>query len=196
MFADARRTGAELRERLSRMPPARDSREFFAVARTAHLAVSPDTGNLLYLLVRSRRARSVVEFGTSFGVSTLCLAAGLRDGAGGRVVSTEYEPEKAEAARRSLAEAKLDDLVEIRDGDALETLAGDIPAPVDFVFLDGAKELYVDVLRLLEPHYARDALVVADNAGRSPDFLSHVRDGGSYISSSFPGDVEVSLYVG
>jgi predicted O-methyltransferase YrrM len=54
-----------------------DSREFFAAAKDVHLAVSRKTGTLLYILARSHRARTVVEFGTSFGVSTICLAAAV-----------------------------------------------------------------------------------------------------------------------
>ncbi|MCX5555116.1 O-methyltransferase [Streptomyces sp. NBC_00038] len=205
LFADAARTQTAFRERMSKLTPEEraswgaggpDSRQFFlSAAKETHLAVSPETGNLLYLLARSRSARTVVEFGTSFGVSTICLAAALRDNGGGLLIGTEFEPGKAAAARRSLAEAGLDDLVDIRDGDALDTLSRGIPGPVDLVFLDGAKNLYLDVLRLLEPHLAPNALVVADNANRSPELLEHLRTSGSYLPTGFGNDVEIALKV-
>ncbi|KPI00192.1 hypothetical protein OK074_5947 [Actinobacteria bacterium OK074] len=209
LFADAERTRTEFRAQLrehrgrrdrppgERAPGRRgddDWRSFFSAAKHVHLAVSRETGNLLYVLARSRGARAVVEFGTSFGVSTLCLAAALRDNGGGRLIGTEFEPTKAEAARRTLTEAGLGDLVEIRDGDAVDSLGQDLPTPVDLLFLDGAKSLYADVLRLVEPALAPGALVVADNAGQSPDFLEHVRTGGSYVSSDVGHDVEVAVY--
>lgn len=81
-----------------------------------------------------------MEFGTSFGVSTLHLAAALRDNGGGRVISTEFEPTKVARARANLCAAGLHDLVEIRVGDALETLARDLPEEIDLVLLDGAKK--------------------------------------------------------
>ncbi|MCQ4380070.1 class I SAM-dependent methyltransferase, partial [Clostridioides difficile] len=78
-------------------------------------------------LARSGGARSIVEFGTSFGISTLHLAAALRDNGGGRLVTSEFEPSKGVRARANLAAAGLADLVEIREGDALRTLAADLP---------------------------------------------------------------------
>ncbi|MGG2362426.1 O-methyltransferase, partial [Salmonella enterica] len=88
---------------------------------------SPETCRLLYMLARAGRTRAIVEFGTSFGISTLHLAAALRDNGGGRLITTEFEPSKAAQARRNLDAAGLADLVEIREGDALQTLAGDLP---------------------------------------------------------------------
>jgi predicted O-methyltransferase YrrM len=159
-----------------------------------HLAVSRETATLLYMLARSCRAATVVEFGTSFGVSTVHLAAALRDNGGGRVISSELEPSKAAQARENLAEAGLADLVEIRSGDALESLARDLPEPIDLVLLDGAKGLYPKILALLEPRLRSGALVVADNADWSPEYLERVRDvAQGYESVAFAHDVEVSL---
>jgi predicted O-methyltransferase YrrM len=146
------------------------------------------------MLARSCRATAVVEFGTSFGVSTVHLAAALRDNGGGRVISSELEPSKVAQARENLAAAGLADLVEIRSGDALETLARELPNPIDFVLLDGAKDLYPKILALLEPRLRSGALVVADNADWSPEYLERVRDvAQGYESVAFARDVEVSL---
>lgn len=207
LFADAERTHAAFREREARSAENKsgdatawrkeqDAREFYAEVKDVHLAVSRWAGDLLYLLARSRGARAIVEFGTSFGVSTIHLAAALRDGTGGRVISCEFEPSKVANARGGLADAGLGDLVEVREGDALDVLSRDLPESIDLVFLDGAKNLYADVLRLLEPRLATNALVVADNSSRSPQYLEHVRSGGGYRSMPFGDDVEVSLRLG
>ena len=172
---------------------ARDKADAFA---ELYIPVSPEGGRLLYTLVRASRPATVVEFGTSFGISTIHLAAAVRDNAvvgdhpAGRVVSTELHPAKAAQARANLAEAGLADLVTILEGDARETLAG-LPGPVGFVLLDGWKDLYLPVLRLLEPRLTPGALVVADDAvsmaAEMPDYLSYVRDPAhGYLSVSFP----------
>jgi predicted O-methyltransferase YrrM len=161
-----------------------------------HLAVSPETGVLLYMLARAIGARSIVEFGTSFGVSTLHLAAALRDNGGGRLISTEFEPSKIVHARENLAAAGLSDLVEIREGDALVTLARDLPEKIDLVLLDGAKPLYPMVLSLVEKRLRVGALIVADNADWCPDYLARVRSpAGGYLSVPFAADVEMSMKV-
>jgi predicted O-methyltransferase YrrM len=155
-----------------------------------YIPVSPDAGRLLYTLVRASRPGTVVEFGTSFGISTIHLAAAVRDNGAGRVVSTELNAAKVARARANLAEAGLADVVTILEGDARETLA-DLPGPVGFVLLDGWKRLYLPVLRLLEPWLTSGALVVADDtvsmADQMTDYLTYVRDPAQgYLSVSFP----------
>lgn len=161
------------------------------------LPVSRETGQLLYMLARNARARTVVEFGTSFGISTLHLAAALRDNGGGRVITSEFEPSKVARARQNVNDAGLTDLVEFREGDALKTLKSDLPPQIDLVLLDGAKALYPEILRLVEPQLRPGAFVIADNAGDSPDYLAHVRSPTSgYLSVPFAQDVELSLRIG
>jgi predicted O-methyltransferase YrrM len=161
-----------------------------------HLAVSRETATLLYMLARAAKACSIVEFGTSFGISTLHLAAALRDNGGGRLISTEFETSKIARAQANIAVAGLADLVEIRAGDALETLATDLPDHIDLVLLDGAKSLYPKVIALLEPQLRQGALIVADNADWCPEYLSRVRAvGGPYLSVPFANDVELSIKV-
>jgi predicted O-methyltransferase YrrM len=76
------------------------------------LNVSADFGRFLYMCARARRARQIVEFGTSFGISRIHLACALRDNAGGYLIGTELEPTKAKRAGENLAAAGLADLVE------------------------------------------------------------------------------------
>ncbi|BEP41173.1 O-methyltransferase [Variovorax sp. V15] len=158
------------------------------------LPVSRETGLLLYMLARSGGARNIVEFGTSFGISMLHLAAALRDNGGGRVVTTEFEPSKVARARRNLEAGGLADLVEIREGDALRTLAADLPGSIDLLLLDGAKALYPEILALVESRLRPGAFVVADNADYCPEYLAHVRSPASgYMSTPFGDDVELSM---
>jgi len=158
------------------------------------LPVSRETGKLLYMLARSSKAQTVVEFGTSFGLSTLHLAAALRDNGGGQLITTEFEPSKVVRARENLKAGGLLDLVEIREGDALQTLASDLPEQIDLLLLDGAKALYPEILDLVESRLKPGALIVADNADYAPDYMARVRaPAGGYLSIPFAEDVELSI---
>ncbi|KAM3449644.1 hypothetical protein MY3296_006728 [Beauveria thailandica] len=163
-----------------------DLRGTYASLATNFLCVSPKFGRHLYMTARASRARLIVEFGTSMGVSTIYAAAALRDNGGGggaggaRIISTELEPSKAERARENVAAAGLQDLVEFRVGDARETLAGGVGGgddKIDLVLLDGAWSLYLPVLRLLEPHLRPGAVILADNAADTVGgYIEYVRD--------------------
>ncbi|WP_128925419.1 O-methyltransferase [Bradyrhizobium guangxiense] len=183
-------------DRARMMRSKTDYRDLYGRLKDAPLAVSRETGALLYMLARSSGARTIVEFGTSFGISTLHLAAGLHDNGGGRLITSEFEPSKAARARENLIAGGLIDLVEIREGDALKTLSADLPDTIDLVLLDGAKALYPDILDLLEGHLGPGAIIVADNADDSPDYLARVRRPGSgYMSTPFADDVELSVRI-
>jgi predicted O-methyltransferase YrrM len=126
------------------------------------IPVSPEQGAFLYLTARALGARRVVEYGTSFGISTLYLAAAVRENGGGLVTGTEIEPSKHARAVAHLAEAGLADVAEVRLGDARETLR-ELDGPVDLVLLDGWKDLYLPILELLTPRLRPGAVVLADN---------------------------------
>ena len=174
-----------------------DYLDFYSQMKDFPLAVSRETGALLYMLARSRDARTIVEFGTSFGISTLYLAAALRDNGGGLLITSEFEPSKVARARGNLTAGGLIDLVEIREGDALQTLSVDLPETIDLVLLDGAKALYPEILGLVESRLRPGALIVADNADYSPDYLARVRSPeAGYMSTPFAEDVELSMRIG
>ena len=167
-----------------------DAREQADAYQELYIPVSPEGGRLLYALVRAARPSTVVEFGTSFGISTIHLAAAVRDNGAGRVISTELNAAKAAQARANLAEAGLSDWVTILLGDARQTLAT-VDAPVGFVLLDGWKNLYLPVLKLLEPRLTPGALILADDtvsmAEEMPDYLAYIRDPAhGYLSIPFP----------
>ena len=167
----------------------------------APLAVTAEVGELLWLLALARRPGLIVEFGGSVGVSTIYLAAALRDLGAGRLISTELVPRKAQLAEANLTEAGLSDLVEVRAGDAQRTLV-ELPAAVDLLFLDGSNDLYLPILGLVGARLAPGALVVADLSVGDPHhdrYVAHVRDpANGYLSARIALDagVVVSAAVG
>ncbi|MGH9690029.1 MAG: O-methyltransferase [Candidatus Acidiferrales bacterium] len=165
----------------------------------AYLPIHRQVGRLFYILLRANRCRTVVEFGTSFAVSTIYLAAAVRDNGGGKVITTEMHSGKVRQARENLREAGLLDLVDVREGDARETLRN-IETPVNLLFLDGWKDLYLPVLKVVEPRFQPGSLVIADDLDITPDvhkpYLNYVRQPeNGYVSQDVPmGDrFEVSL---
>jgi predicted O-methyltransferase YrrM len=147
------------------------------------LAVSPAFGRLLYAMARACQATRIVEFGTSMGVSTIYLAAALRDNGGGQLIGSEFEPSKVTRALANLAAAGLDDLVDIREGDARETLR-DVGGNVDLLLIDGAFSLYLPVLKLIEPRFTPGAVIFGENAF-DPDYLAYIRNPtNGYLSQS------------
>ncbi len=191
MYAGAASDGAARRRArgaAGTWPATMTARERSDAAAEIYMPVAPDSGRLLYTLVRAARPALVVEFGTSFGISTLYLAAAVRDNGTGRVVTTELSAAKARAARETFAAAGLNDVITLLDGDALETLAGLSAAP-GVVLLDGWKDLCLPVLRLLEPSLEPGALVIADDIDQEDlrPYLDYVRapDSG-YVNVTFP----------
>jgi predicted O-methyltransferase YrrM len=129
--------------------------------------VSPPQGRLFELLARMRGARRILEVGTLAGYSTICLARAL--GPGGRLVSLEIDPARAEVARANLARAGLDGVVEVRLGPALEALprlAAEEAGPFDLVFIDADKERTPDYLGWALELTAPGSAIVADNVVR------------------------------
>src|SRR5262249_22822640 len=127
-----------------------------------YMPISRQAGELLYILVRAGRPNIVVEFGTSYGISTIYLAAAVADNDRGHLVSTELNTAKAATARANLAEAGLGEHATVLLGDAITTLK-DIAGPIDFVLLDGWKDLCLPLLRSVESRLASGALIVADD---------------------------------
>jgi len=187
-------SGLSSQERERLMHSKTEYRDLYGRLKDFALPVSRETGSLLYMLGRGRPGRSIMEFGTSFGISTIYLAAALKDNGGGHLITSEFEPTKVIRARENLAAAGLSDMVEFREGDALKTLSTDLPETVDLLLLDGAKALYPEILRLVEKTLKPGAKIVADNADYSPEYLAFVRAPASgYLSIAFGEDVELSM---
>jgi len=171
-----------------------------ALYQEAYIPISPEQGRFIYITARAIEAKRIVEFGTSYGISTLYLAAAARD-AGGFVIGSELERNKWEEACASLADAGFSDCTEIRLGDALQTLA-DVPAPIDLVLLDGWKELYIPVLKMLVPKLRRGSVVVADDIFRFrtalAPYVALMQSGTNGFRSTslrMAGGLEYSVYI-
>lgn len=169
---------------------ASEQRDYDAVSRENadyFLAVSPAYGRFLYMMARATGARRIVEFGTSMGISTIYLAAAVHDNGGGLLIGSELQSSKVARARANVAAAGLTSLVDIRVGDALETLK-EVGGDVDLLLIDGAFALYLPVLRLVEPRLRKGAVVLAENAFDQA-YLDYVRDpANGYLSQSLALD--------
>jgi predicted O-methyltransferase YrrM len=185
------------REALKRKAKAdSDLADLFA---EAYIPIPPEVGRLVYTLARATNATTLIEFGTSFGISTIYLGAAVRDMGRGRVITTEMNTAKARQATKNFEAAGLRSFIEVREGDALQTLRN-VDGPVDFLLLDGWKNLYLPVLQLVEPKLRQGALIVADDLDVFPEthapYLSYVRSpGNGYTSVEIPiGDrLELSV---
>ncbi|OBH75412.1 O-methyltransferase [Mycobacterium scrofulaceum] len=187
MYTEAKDQMSLLRQRHGDFDRPMTAQERADAMSEFYIPVTPEAGRLLYALVRATRPATVVEFGMSFGISAIHLASAVRDNGAGRVVTTELSDSKIAAARQTFAQTGLDDVITILEGDALATLAA-LDGPVDFVLLDGWKDLYLPVIELLEPRLSTGALVVADNTN-APDtqpYLDRVRaPENGYVSFNF-----------
>ena len=152
-------------------------------------SIHPEQGDLIYLLCRGMKATRVVDFATSIGMSALYFAAAMRDNGGGQVIGSELVASKAAVAQKNLAEAGLAEFVDIRIGDARETLR-DVGGPIDFALIDGwplaeGPTLARQVIELLAPQLRVGGYVLNDNA--EPDFLDYIRDPqNGFISVTLP----------
>jgi predicted O-methyltransferase YrrM len=168
-------------------------------------ALDRDKAEFCYQLCRAGNARHIVEIGTSYGVSTLYLAAAVRDnarasGGDGMVIGTEYEPEKAKAARAHFAEAGLSRFIDLREGDLRETLKN-IDGPVDFVLMDIWIAMARPALELVAPHLRPGAIVVCDNTEQYRSayadyfaFLAEPANGFRTMTLPFDGGLELSVH--
>jgi predicted O-methyltransferase YrrM len=187
MYSESHQQMSTIRSRFEGLDENATAQERADALSDYYLPVTPEAGRLLYSLVRATRPQTIVEFGMSLGLSGIHLAAAVRDNGAGRVVTTELSAAKIATAIRNFADVGLADVVTVLEGDALETLPT-LEGPVDFVLLDGWKELYLPVIKLLEPRLSPGTLVVADNTNM-PDlkpYLDYVRDpANGYVSVNF-----------
>jgi len=159
--------------------------------KDAYIPVDPDQGKFLYVTARAMNAKTIVEFGTSFGISTIYLAAAARANSG-RVVGTELEPRKVKVARENVAHAGLAQFVDIREGDAMKTLAS-FDQTIDLLLLDGWKDIYLPMIKMLAPKMRAGSVVIADNIFT---FKSALRPYVSYMQDRENGFESVTLPLG
>ena len=168
------------------------------------MALDRDKAEFCYQLCRANNARRIVEIGTSYGVSTLYLAAAVRDnvragGGDGIVIGTEYEPNKAKTARQHFEAAGLAGLIDLREGDLRQTLK-QIAGPVDFVLVDIWIAMARSALELVAPHLRPGAIVICDNTEQYrsdyADYFAFIDDpanGFRTMTLPFSGGLELSV---
>lgn len=172
------------------------SRNFW---RNKFVAIDRDKAEFVYLLCRSIGATRIIEAGTSFGVSTLFLAAAIRDNGGGMVTTCDNEPTKMAVARQNFDVATLSDSIDTRTGDIRETLL-DIDEPIDFLLLDIWAPIASDVVQLIGPHMRPGGVIVADNTTVRRnlydglfDYLENPANGFTTRTLPFDGGLEVAV---
>jgi len=175
-----------LLDELARFGSENDARETERPRRM--LNITPDTGRLLWIMVRMGGASRILEVGTSNAFSTIWLADAARE-TGGRVTTLEMNPNKIALARENLTRAGLADRVDIIAGPAATTLR-DLPGPFDFVFLDADRPSYLMYLELVVPKIVSGGLLVADNvvshASELQDYLARVKSHPALFSVTVP----------
>ncbi len=166
------------------------------------VALDREKAEFCYLLCRSLRATRVVEAGTSFGVSTLYLAAAVRDNRveNGVVIGTEYEPKKAEVARANFKEAGLSEFIQLREGDLRQTLQ-DVGGQVDFMLVD-IWEVAQPALERVSASLRPGAIVVCDNTAAHADayrdyfeFVNDPKNRFHTMTLPFEGGFELTVRV-
>lgn len=166
------------------------------------VALDRDKAEFCYLLCRSLRATRIVEAGTSYGVSTLYLAAAIRDNQvdNGVVIGTEHEPEKVEIASRNFADAGLTEYIDLREGDLRRTLQ-DVGGLVDFMLVD-IWDVALPALELVSPQLRAGAIVACDNTTESADYyrdyFEFVNDPANRLRTMtvpFTGGFEISVRI-
>jgi predicted O-methyltransferase YrrM len=198
--AAAMRSFEASRSNLAQPPAAKEARAFLS---DKLVALDSDKAELCYQLCRASNARRIVEIGTSYGVSTLYLAAAVRDnvragGGDGVVIGTEYEATKACAARAHFEQAGLSRFIDLREGDLRQTLK-QIDGPVDFMLVDIWITMARPALELVTPHLRSGAIVIADNTERHrneyADYLAFLEANGfRTMTLPFDGGLELSVH--
>lgn len=153
--------------------------------KNAYLPISKEQGEHLRQLVIKNDCKRIVEFGTSFGISTIYLADAARQ-INGKVITTELLESKAKRAIQNFKDAGLNDFIEVRIGDAMSTLKRH-STPIDFLLLDGWKDLYLPIFRMLEPLFHSGTMIYADNMDMAgtKDYANYVlKKRGTYSTQS------------
>jgi len=156
--------------------------------KDTYIAISRRQGKYIYDLLIERKAKHIVEFGTSFGISTLYLGAAAKKN-GGKVITTELLAEKCQVAQQNFEQAGLAEVIELREGDALKTL-DDIEKSIDFLLMDGWNDLYLTLLKLLEPKFKKGTFIYTDNASMrsAKSFIHYIRSSDKYQSIRLKDD--------
>jgi predicted O-methyltransferase YrrM len=157
-----------------------------------YLAVSPEEGRLIYVLARAIKARRIVEFGASYGISSLYLAVAAKENEGS-LTTTEVHPDKCATLRETFQRAGMADTITLLEGDARATLR-EVPGQIDMLFLDGWKSAYLPIYDLLRPKLSPGALILADNISHAgaADYLAAVESPSSGCETAIRGNLAIT----
>lgn len=158
--------------------------------KDAYLSISREQGAGLVELIKRNNIKNIVEFGTSFGISTIFLAQGALE-TDGHIITTELIDSKARKAFKNFKKAGVNDIIEIRVGDAMQTLKNH-HQPIDLLLLDGWKDLYLPLFRMLEQNFHHNTIIYVDNAdmGDVQAFLRKINQNPKYqLESIYDGKV-------
>ncbi|KAJ5960930.1 uncharacterized protein N7479_008080 [Penicillium vulpinum] len=189
--------------------PQQCSAEFDSIMLDKFIALDQDKCELVYHVLRTINAKTVVEAGTSFGVSTIYLALAVAENAKRvgattkpRVIATEKEESKANIAREHWATAGKDveDVIDLRVGDLRETLTSDL-GTVDFLLLDIWTPLALPALKLVQPYFRPGAVIIADNTIKADEkyrelfaYLDAEGSGFRRVTMPYEGGLDMIVY--
>ena len=175
-----------VRKVLRRLEEEADRDDPAASTDERSLQIPPSSGALLFAIASGRPGCEVLEIGGSRGYSTIWLGAAVRTH-GGHVTSLEAVPAKLEASARNIADAGLEEWIDVIPGDAFASLA-ELDGPYDVVFLDAWKRDYEALFRLARAKLEAGAIVVADNVVSNDELRAY-----SAARQADPGLVSVTV---
>lgn len=159
--------------------------------------IRPDKGQVLIKVIHKTKPKRILEIGTLIGYSTILMAKELE--ADNCMTTIEIHADEAKLARENIERAEVHPRIDVITGDAIKVIPRLI-GKFDMVFIDAAKEEYLDYIKLIEKKLHRGSVVVADNAGifadQMKEYLDYVRSSGKYTSEYIPfseDGVEVSV---
>ena len=160
------------------------------------LAVSEEDGRFLRLLVASTGRKRALEIGGASGYSAIWIGQALRV-TGGRLVTIEYDPQRAKAAADNIRRAGMTDVVQVVPGDAFKEIPK-LPGTFDFVFLDAWKRDYKRFFEMVYPRLDKGGLFTAHNVvnkrSEMGDFLDAIqRNPSLWTSIVAPSGEGISL---
>jgi len=153
----------------------------FVPADDIVIPIGFDAGRFISKLIETRKFKNILEVGTSHGYSTLWMADAIKR-TGGKIITIEKRKKKVEIAQSNFKRAGMDDVIEIKQGNAKDTLAK-LEGIFDFVLLDARKDEYIDYFKMIEPKLSVGGIVVADNMYKPERFQKIAMKYIEYVSS-------------
>jgi predicted O-methyltransferase YrrM len=158
------------------------------------LAITADTGIFFSILLKAIKAKHILEVGTSAGFSTLWFADALGKNRSARIITIEMNPLKVEQALKNFKEAGVDNMIEIRQGIALDLLHK-LKGKFDFVFLDADKENIIRYFDLVLPMVRIGGIIATDNMLYPDHFRPAMRKYARHVHSK-PNIQSVTVPIG